>query len=93
VSDVVTDGCEPPCGCWDLNSGPLEEQPVLLTAEPSLAQLKPFLFLYLTGPKVSQKLRYGVLTGLAVPFLGVALKSENLFFQDSVLRAIQRMRL
>jgi hypothetical protein len=30
------DGCEPPCGCWELNSGPLEEQSVLLTAEPSL---------------------------------------------------------
>jgi hypothetical protein len=29
-------GCEPPCGCWELNSGPSEEQPVLLTAEPSL---------------------------------------------------------
>jgi hypothetical protein len=27
--------CEPPCGCWDLNSGPLEEQSVLLTPEPS----------------------------------------------------------
>jgi hypothetical protein len=25
-------GCEPPCGCWDLNSGPLEEQSVLLLA-------------------------------------------------------------
>ena len=34
--DFSTDGCEPPCGCWELNSGPLEEQPVLLTAEPSL---------------------------------------------------------
>jgi hypothetical protein len=22
---LQTDGCEPPCGCWDLNSGPLEE--------------------------------------------------------------------
>ena len=32
----VIDGCEPPCGCWELNSGPLEEQPVLLTTEPSL---------------------------------------------------------
>jgi hypothetical protein len=31
----VTDGCEPPCGCWDLDLGPLEEQSVLLTAEPS----------------------------------------------------------
>jgi hypothetical protein len=30
------EGCEPPCGCWDLNSGPSEEQSVRLTAEPSL---------------------------------------------------------
>lgn len=36
ASDPVTDGCEPPCGCWELNSETLEEQPVLLTAEPSL---------------------------------------------------------
>ena len=28
-SDLITDGCEPPCGYWDLNSGPLEEQSVL----------------------------------------------------------------
>jgi hypothetical protein len=27
--------CKPPCGCWDLNSGPLEEQSVLLPDEPS----------------------------------------------------------
>ena len=31
---ILTDGCEPPCGCWELNSRPLEEQSVLLTAEP-----------------------------------------------------------
>jgi hypothetical protein len=36
ASDLIKDGCEPPRGCWDLNSGPLEEQSVLLTAEPSL---------------------------------------------------------
>jgi hypothetical protein len=30
------DGCESPCGCWELNSGLLEEQSVLLTTEPSL---------------------------------------------------------
>ena len=35
ASDFVTDGCEPPCGCWDLNSGPLEEQLALLTTEPA----------------------------------------------------------
>jgi hypothetical protein len=23
---ISTDGCEPPRGCWELNSGPLEEQ-------------------------------------------------------------------
>ena len=34
--DPITDGCEPPCGCWELNSGPLEEQAMLLTSEPSL---------------------------------------------------------
>ena len=34
VSDLTTGGCKPPCGCWNLNSGPLEEQSVLLTAEP-----------------------------------------------------------
>ena len=32
----VTDSCELPCGCWEVNPGPLEEQPVLLTTEPSL---------------------------------------------------------
>ena len=36
ASDPITDGCEPPCGCWELNSGPLEEQSVLLITEPSL---------------------------------------------------------
>ena len=39
ASDLITDGCEPPCGCWDLNSGPLEDQSVLLLAEPSLQPL------------------------------------------------------
>ena len=34
--DSITDGCEAPGGCWELNSGPLEQQLVLLTAEPSL---------------------------------------------------------
>jgi len=32
----VTDGCEPPCGCWEVNPGPLPEQKVLLATEPSL---------------------------------------------------------
>ena len=36
TSDPITDGCEPLCGCWELNSGPLGEQSVLLTDELSL---------------------------------------------------------
>lgn len=26
LGTVATDSCEPPCGCWDLNPSPLEEQ-------------------------------------------------------------------
>jgi hypothetical protein len=36
ASDPITNGYESPWDCWELNSGPLEEQSVLLTAEPSL---------------------------------------------------------
>jgi hypothetical protein len=43
TSDLIMDGCEPPCGCWDLNLGPSEEQLVLLTTEPSLQPTKCFL--------------------------------------------------
>jgi hypothetical protein len=43
ASDLITDGCEPSCGCWDLNSGPSEEQSMLLTAEPSL---QPHLYIF-----------------------------------------------
>lgn len=31
-SESITDGREPPCCTWELNSGALGEQPVLLTA-------------------------------------------------------------
>ena len=30
----VTDSCKPPCGCWESNLGTLEEQSMLLAAEP-----------------------------------------------------------
>jgi hypothetical protein len=40
-SNPMTDVCEPPFGCWELKSGCLEEQPVLLTAEPSLQAPQP----------------------------------------------------
>jgi hypothetical protein len=44
--DLIMDGCEPPCGYWDLNSGTFEEQSVLLTTEPSF-QPPPMCFLNL----------------------------------------------
>ena len=48
AKDLITDGCEPPCGCRDLTSGPLEEQAMLLTSEPFLQPLPFFLiFIYL----------------------------------------------
>jgi hypothetical protein len=43
ASDLITDGCEPPCGCWELNPGPLEVKRLFLTTEPSL-QLQLFSF-------------------------------------------------
>jgi hypothetical protein len=48
--DLITDGCEPPCGCWELNSGSLEEQSVLSTAEPSLQP--PFLCFFFKETKI-----------------------------------------
>lgn len=40
--ELELDGCELPYGCWERNQRPLEEQPVLPEAEPSL---QPFLSL------------------------------------------------
>jgi hypothetical protein len=34
ASVPITDGCELPCGCWELNSRPLEKQSELLTTKP-----------------------------------------------------------
>ena len=51
------DDCEPPCGSWELNSGPLEEQLVLLTADPSHQPMLIIGFIYL----------FYALTGVCVP--------------------------
>lgn len=32
----ILDGCEPLCGCWEMNLASLEEQPVNVTTELSL---------------------------------------------------------
>jgi hypothetical protein len=46
VPDIIIDGYEPPCGCWELNSGPLEEQTVL-TSKPSFQPPGLLIFLIL----------------------------------------------
>jgi hypothetical protein len=76
VLGPITDGCEPPCGCWELNSGPLQEQSLLLTTEPSL---QPCKRLWDSGTDVrkshslSWKLEVGLATlvalGVVVPFM------------------------
>ena len=38
------DSCELPCWCWELNLDPLEEQSVLLTAEPSFQHQNLIIF-------------------------------------------------
>jgi hypothetical protein len=38
---IVTDDCEPSCGCWKLTAGPLE---VHLTSEPSPEYYRPWVF-------------------------------------------------
>ena len=43
---AVTDRHELSCGCWELNSGPLQEQLVLSTTEPSLQPRPPLIFLF-----------------------------------------------
>jgi hypothetical protein len=44
----IADGCEPPCGHWELNSGSLEEQSVLLTTESAISPTPPdYRILYL----------------------------------------------
>ena len=43
------DSCEPPCGWWELNLGPLQEQKELLTTNPPLQ----FLNLNFNLPNIS----------------------------------------
>ena len=47
-----------PCGCWELNWGPLEEQPVLLTAETSLQPHQIASYVHLLGKSLSNSLLY-----------------------------------
>ena len=55
ASDPITDDCEPPCGCWELNSGLLEGHLSALTAE--LPAQPPVLFLKLKKKKIKKKIK------------------------------------
>ena len=48
ASDPIIDGYKPPCHCWDLNSGPLEEQPICLTTKPFFSA--PYVKFYWLKP-------------------------------------------
>jgi hypothetical protein len=70
ASDLTMDGFKPPGGCWELNSGPLDEQPVLLTAAPPLqpSLLQPILSSLVCGMdvcvRVSEALELELQTGV-----------------------------
>jgi hypothetical protein len=63
----VTDSCELPCGCWEPNLSPLEEQPVLFPAESSL-QTSERLFKTPVDRLPSVIIRFSPQFGLTVPF-------------------------
>ena len=37
--DLIIDGCKPPCGGWELNSGSLEEQAIRAEVKKPLSHL------------------------------------------------------
>lgn len=62
---IVSDGCELPCGGWELKLGPLEEQPVLFISEPSLAHGNvftvvciPLLYTWVKSYKPTESVRF-----------------------------------
>jgi hypothetical protein len=46
-----THGCQLPHECWEWNSGPLEEQPLVLTVEPSPWPFLLVLIFLVSGPQ------------------------------------------
>ena len=70
ASDPITDGCEPPCGCWELNSGPMWEQSVLLTSESSLQPPDFLIFPELPGSTWAHFIWYLCMVDCLVPLPG-----------------------
>jgi hypothetical protein len=69
-------GCEPPCGCWDLNSGPLEEQSVLLTTEPSRQPADIYITIHNSSEICSYEVAMKIILWLGG---GQSLQTEELY--------------
>jgi hypothetical protein len=57
ASDSITDGCEPPCGCWELNSGPVDEQSVYCTVRHTLLVCLKTAAVYSYKYKINKSLK------------------------------------
>lgn len=51
----IMDSYEPPCGCWESNPDPLQQQQVLLTTEPSLRAPKTVYFIHEEGERTKSE--------------------------------------
>jgi hypothetical protein len=85
VPDFIIFGCELPCGCWELNSGPLEEQPMLLTTEPSLPSARFSKGLHYRFKRLGRGCVRG-LTAMALLFL------KSHCTKDVICNKAQRLR-
>lgn len=47
ASDILIDGCDPPCGCREFHSSPLEDHAMFLTAHTSICPSPAVFSLYL----------------------------------------------
>jgi hypothetical protein len=66
-SDLITDGCEPPCGCWDLNSGPARAVGALNRWAISAAPVQPLLRTYCMTTKILTERQNHKHASIAVP--------------------------
>lgn len=71
----VTPGCEPLCRCWDSNLGPLEEQPVLLTAEPYLQAPTPYFI-------AAKYMYYLLISGVSCSFFSDQISDESRYMES-----------
>ena len=78
----VTDSCKLPSGCWELNPGPLEEQPVLSTAEPPLQPVVPLFLKYCNRTEVVKGMQYFLCCHVCAV---VTISLRTAFLKDSPL--------